>query len=204
MYRVSYNKLLQILERGECRAAITELQAKRAKGELDSINVIEVNFTIDDKNTEHEILTVTEFNIYCANVVLFGVPLKHDSDFTIEWARTKPRESYVVMTGDVEVAMPNVDANTKEKLDFLAERALDACEYADTDEERKESYKECDEAKAVVAQTLRDITNRLKLARGKLGDLSRVIEKQCGNSDGEDEIDRRIDEIHEILNQKGA
>ena len=142
IYRVSYNKLLQILERGECNAAITELELLRTNGKLDTVSAIEVSYTIDDKGTEHEILTVTEFNVYCENTVYFGVMFKHEADFTIDSARTVPHESYLVLTGDTEVPMPNVDANTKEKLDLLVERALDYCEYADTNEERNEKYYE--------------------------------------------------------------
>lgn len=198
MYRVSYNKLLQILERGECRVAMTELESLRINGKLETMGVIEVNYTIDDKGTEHEVLTVTEFNIYCENTVYFGTMFKHEADFTIDSARTKPYESYLVLTGDVEIAMPNVDKNTKEKLDFLAERALDACEYANTNEERDEGFKECDEAKAVVAETLRDTTNRLQFAKGRPGDLSRVIEKM-GDGEDLDIITKRIDEINEQL-----
>ena len=200
MYRVSYNKLLEILERGECRVASTKLESLRINGNLETMGVIEVNYTIDDKGTEHEVLTVTEFNIYCENIVYFGTMFKHEADFTIDSARTTPYESYLVLTGDVEVAMPNIDKNTKEKLNFLTERALDYYEHTDTNEEREQGYKECDEASAVIAETLRNTTNQLQMTKGKLRDLSRVIEKM-GEGEDLDIITKQIDEINEQLNE---
>ena len=198
MYRVSYNKLIEILGKGGCSNAIYEL--KERKKELTSIETIEVYFTIDDRGTENEVLTVTEFNIYCQNTVLFGVSLKHETDFTIQSARTTPYESFLVLTGDAEVPMPDVDKNTKDKINFLTERALDACEYADTEEERKEGYTECDEAKAIIAETLQDTASRLKRARNRTGDFARYLADNYGNHD--DELNGRIDEIYNILEGK--
>ena len=201
MYRVNYDKFIEILERGGCQVSLAELE--RRDLEPSEIAAIEINFDIDDEGTDDEILTVSEFNIYLTNdVVLFGTMLKHEPDFTIEWARTKPLPDFTIL-GHEKVEMPHVDERVTKALDYLGEKALDACEFADTSEEKHEGYTKCDKAYARVAEFIKATTGRMSLIQGKVGDLSRVIEKQCGNADGEDdEINKRIDEIYNMLNTK--
>ena len=195
MYRVSYNRFMQLLEKSGCSCAIAEIKERDLRIIL---TAIEVDFTIDDEGTEHEILTVTEFYLYTEKTVLFGMQLKHENDFTIEWARRKPNPNSKRLEPEV-IKLPEVDEKTKTNLEFLQTRALDACEYADTREEKVEQYAEVDDAYAIVTTFLKNTTSRLNQARGQLGDLSRVIEKTCGDIEEDDEISNRIDKIHAIL-----
>ena len=197
MYRATYPTLLEVLKKGGCENALAELKDRDLPSEL--ITAVEVDFEIEDKGTEDEILTVTEFNIYLGDhTVIFGYQLKHEADFTITWARTKPSANRTIL-GQKLIELPDLPPKTKENLDFLLELALDACEYRETSEEKHSGYTECDEAYAVVAETFKDLSKRLNLARGKVGDLSRVVEKQCGDAEADDEINKRIDEIYTIL-----
>ena len=152
MFRVSHEKLIEILNTAECGVALECLEAYDLSP--DQITAIEIDFTVDDEGTEDEITTVSEFNIYTRhNVVFFGAPLKHESDFTVQWART----------------CPHPDSTILREIDDKA------------------------------PETFKSLTDRLELARGKVGDLSRVIEKQCGDSEADDEINERLDEIYTIL-----
>ena len=197
MYRVTYDKFIELLERGGCDVALAGLEKQNL--EPTDIETIEINFNIDDEDTDDEVLTITEFNIYLtSNVVLFGDQLKHDADFMIDWARTKPLEDFKRI-GQPKVKMENVHKPVKQALNYLNERALDHCEYAETSEEKYAGYKECDKAFARVTDYLESTTDRMELVRGKLGDLSRVIEKQCGDAEADDEINKRIDEIYNLL-----
>ena len=200
MYRVTYEQLLEILEKGDCPVALTELSLKNIDPE--KIKTIEVDFTIEDKDTEHEMLTVNEFNIYTKfNTVLFGTQLKYDSDFIVECSRTKPSPIFTVL-GQEQMDLPDVPPGTKENLEFLLERALDASEYADTSKEKHTGYAECDKAYADVANTLSKMSVKMNFAQGRVGDLSRVIEKQSGDPETDAEINKRLDEIYNILDKE--
>ena len=197
MYRVSYNQFMQLLKKSGCGCAIAEIKASVEKG---LISAIEVDFTIDDEGTPDEILTIDEFYIYTTtNTVLFGIPLKHENDFTIEFARTQPKQDSKRLEPEI-VKLTHVDEETKTSLEFLQTRALDASEYADTREEKVQQYAEIDDAYAIVVEFIKDTTNRMNHARGRLGDLARMIEKTFGNDEDAEEITERIDEIYAILN----
>ena len=94
MYRVSLSKLFEILRKGNYHYATTELRKKELTP--DKISTIEVDFTINNKDTE-EVWTVNMFNIYTTdNRVLFGKLTKNGNDFTIQsaskaYTTTKPR-----------------------------------------------------------------------------------------------------------------
>ena len=201
MFRVNYEKLIEILEKGGCEVSITELNRRNL--EPSEIAAIEINFDIDDEGTDDEILTVSEFNIYLTNnIVLFGVMLKHEADFTIEWARTKPLPNFDLI-GSKKPEMRYVDKRVTAALDYLSERALDACEYAETSEEKHAGYTKCDKAYTRIAKFIKATTDRMNLTRGKVGDLAGVIEKQCGNADSDNEINKRLDETYNMLKTIG-
>lgn len=200
MYRITYEQLLEILKKGDCPVALTEIRNSHLDPE--SIKTIEIDFTIDDVDTQDEILTVNKFNIYTKNnEVVYGYPFEHDCDFTLRSSPTKPSSNFTVL-GQERMRLPNVSPGVKENLEFLLERALDACEYADTSEEKNTGYAACDKAYANVANTLTKMNVRTNLARGRLGDLSRVIEKQSGHPEADAEINKRIDEIYDILDKE--
>ena len=120
------------------------------------------------------------------------------NNFTIEWERTQPSPDSKKLKPEI-IKLSHVDEETKTNLEFLQTRALDACEYADTREEKVEQYAEVDDAYAIVVAFLKNATNRLNYARGQLGDLSRIIEKTCGDVEEDDEINNRIDQIYAVL-----
>jgi len=195
MYRVTFDKLLEILTRADYQYAVAQLRERELTP--NKIKAVEVDFTIDEQGTKFEVWTVSEFNIYTTDdKVLFGKMTRHGDDFTIEWARTKPHETFFFLP---DKDTPLVDPKAKEALDFLHTRSLDACEYADTNDKTLAGYKEADQAYAIVVKYLKKITENMDKARIKTGDLSRVIEKMCGESDNNDEINRRIDEIYKLL-----
>ena len=199
MYRVTYPKLLEILEKGGCQCAITELQERNLK---DCITTIEIDFAIDDEDTEDEILTVIEFNIYLnSNIVLFGASLKHESDFTIEWARTKPCANYKELEPTQEKKKTFTDKAQK-ALEFLSSIEFDQ-EYNDPNDTKKfwEYYNEAFNTICALLKKYESALENISNSSGKLGDLSRIIEKM---SDGEDLelITKHIDQIYNILKQE--
>ena len=204
MYRVSYEKLLELLTIADCEAAIGELERRELSPKI--IRTVEVDYTIEDEGTEDEILVINEFNIYTTNnTIIFGIQLKHDHDFTTEWARTSPIAEYKVMEKKIE--MPYVDPIVKESLDYLMGLALDAyeskaLECAQFAEDREKGYKECDAAYAAIAGALHDTTSRMNEAHGRVGDLSRHIADQQIGIEEEKETNDRIDEIYKLLEEK--
>ena len=198
MYRVSYEKLLEILNEAGCGAAIAGLEEKEITP--DAIRFIEIDFTIEDEGTEDEITTVSEFNIYTENnTVLFGVQFKHENDFYIQWARTNPYPNYKTLEPLPEKKDQEFTDEAKKALDFLRGIEFDQ-EYNDP-EDTKEFWEYYDEA----FRTMYGLFNRytaaretIDRARTRLCDLSRVIEKM-GDGEDLDIITKRIDEIYTLL-----
>ena len=165
MYRVTYEQLLEILEKCDCPSVLAEI--KDSNLDPESIKTIEIDFVIEDVGTEYEIQTVNEFSIYTKNnEVFYGYPLRHDCDFTLESRPTKPSPVFTVL-GQERMDLPDAPPGAKENLEFLLERALDACEYADTSEEKHTGYAECDKAYADVANTLGKMSVKMNLAKMK-------------------------------------
>ena len=194
MYRVTYSKLLEILEKGGYQYAIAELRERNITQK--AVQTIEIDFTVENPNTPDQIIVVNEFNIFLENnIVLFGNLTKHGSDFTIQWASTKPKDSYKVLR-DFDTS--HIDEKTRENLEFLQTRALDACEYTNTRKEQLQQYNEIDEAYTIILEYIKVKLETIATARNRLGDLSRIVEKM---GDGEDleVITKRIDEIYDIL-----
>ena len=200
MYRVSYEKFNEILCKGGCHVALAGLNKHDIEPE--SIRAIEIDFNVDDEGTDDEVLSVLEFYIYLkSNVVLFGEPLKHEQDFTIHWVRTKPSDNSVYL-GPTRNDMQNVKPKVLSDLAFLHNMAVCACEFALTTQTKDVGPQECDKAYSRITDYLATMTNLMNHARGRLGDLSRVIEKQCGDAEADDEINKRIDEIYNLLTTK--
>ena len=105
MYRVTFQQLIEILKKGDCTVALTEIK----KNDLtpQKIETIEVNFTINDPDTEYEVLTVTELNIYTKETILFGISLKHTADFLLQNIRREPEKNYKVLKGDINIPSVN-------------------------------------------------------------------------------------------------
>ena len=191
MYRVTYRQLMRILEKAGCQIAIKDIKQYDLVSVIDAI---EIDVTVEDQGTEDESWSVSEFNIYTTNnKVFFGIMLKHDCDFNVSWAPTTPNPDYTVAVGTLQ----GLDRKLRKNLEFLQTRALDACEYLDKQDEKSKGYKEVDEAYAIIVDVLKNQTDRLNKARGKVGDFARYLADNYGDYD--EEFKKRIDEIYEIL-----
>ena len=88
IYKASLQQLIDILGQAGYTSAIAQLENHNIHAE--SIETIEIDYQIEDKDTEDEHIIITEFNIYLPNTIFFGVHTKHCDDMDIQWSRRNP------------------------------------------------------------------------------------------------------------------
>ena len=88
MKQVNHSEFLAILEKGNFHNTLEELAYREIN--VEEMETIEIAMEIEDEGTEDECIYISEFNMYTKNTVIFGVMLKHENDFTIQWAPRNP------------------------------------------------------------------------------------------------------------------